>query len=57
MLRWAAICLFLAILAGVLGFGSLDGVPADVARFLFFFFAALVVVLVALAVYVGRKVF
>jgi len=44
MLRWALIFFIIAILAAVLGFGSLVvGVAADIARFLFFIFIVLLV--------------
>jgi uncharacterized membrane protein YtjA (UPF0391 family) len=44
MLRWALIFFIVAILAAVLGFGSLVvGVAADIARFLFFIFIVLLI--------------
>ncbi|MEN6465205.1 MAG: DUF1328 domain-containing protein [Syntrophaceae bacterium] len=44
MLRWALIFFIVAILAAVLGFGSLVvGVAADIARFLFFVFIVLLI--------------
>ena len=56
MLRWAAIFLIVAIFAGVLGFGGLAGPVADAARFLFFIFIVISVILGAMAVCAGRKV-
>jgi len=45
MLRWALIFFIVAILAAVLGFGSLVvGIAADIAKFLFFIFLVLLVV-------------
>lgn len=45
MLRWALIFFIIAILAAVLGFGSLVvGVAADIAKFLFFIFLVLLVI-------------
>ena len=35
MLRWALIFLVVALIAGVLGFGSIAGVSMDIARILF----------------------
>jgi len=45
MLRWALIFFIVAVLAAVLGFGSLVvGVAADIAKFLFFIFLVLLVI-------------
>lgn len=44
MLRWALIFFIVALLAALLGFGSLvTGVAADIAKFLFFVFIVLLV--------------
>ncbi len=45
LLRWALIFFIIAVLAAILGFGSLVvGVAADIAKFLFFVFLILLVV-------------
>lgn len=47
MLRWAAIFLVIAIIAGIFGFGGIAEGAADIARVLFFIFlAGLIIVLV-----------
>lgn len=41
MLRWALTFLIVALIAAFLGFGSLAGLSADIARILFFVFIIL----------------
>lgn len=50
MLRWALVCLIIAILAGVLGFAVLAGTAALLAKI--FFFLALVILVISL--FTGR---
>ncbi len=56
MFRWATICLVLAVISGLLGFGEMAGTAADVARLFCFLFTAISIILGALAVCAGRKV-
>lgn len=44
MLRWAAVFLVIAIIAGILGFGSLTSIAAGVAQVLFFIFVVIFIV-------------
>lgn len=44
MLRWALICLVIALIASALGMYSLEGTAMEAARILFFVFLVLVVV-------------
>ena len=46
MLRWAAIFLVIAIIAGVFGFGNLAATASGIARVLFFLFIVLLLVAV-----------
>ena len=41
MLRYAVICLIIALIAAFLGFGSLAGTAMEIARILFFVFIVL----------------
>ncbi len=51
MLRWAIICLVIALVAGALGMWGLEGVAMEAARILFFVFLILFVVTLVL----GRR--
>lgn len=44
MLRWALICLVIALISGALGLWGLEGVAMEAARILFFVFLVLFVV-------------
>jgi uncharacterized membrane protein YtjA (UPF0391 family) len=44
MLRWAVIFLIIALIAGVCGFGALEGTAMSIARILFFVFLVLFVI-------------
>jgi uncharacterized membrane protein YtjA (UPF0391 family) len=44
MLRWSLVFLILALIAGALGFGGLEGTLMQFARILFFLFLVLFVV-------------
>ena len=39
MLYWAIVCLIVAVIAGVLGFGGIAGTAAGFAKILFFIFS------------------
>jgi uncharacterized membrane protein YtjA (UPF0391 family) len=52
MLRWALVFLVIALVAGVLGLGSLEGTALYIARILFFVFLVLFIV----ALVTGRRV-
>ncbi len=56
MLRWALIFLVVGLIAGVLGFTTLAGASIAVAKFLFFIFIAIFVVLLIMGVMAGRKI-
>jgi uncharacterized membrane protein YtjA (UPF0391 family) len=45
MLRYAIVFFLLAIVAGLFGFTGLEGAAADIAKFLFFLFVAVWVLL------------
>jgi uncharacterized membrane protein YtjA (UPF0391 family) len=51
MLRWSLVFLVLALIAGVLGFGGLEGTLMQFAKILFFLFLVLFVVSLVL----GRR--
>jgi uncharacterized membrane protein YtjA (UPF0391 family) len=44
MLRWALICLVIALVAAVLGFGGIAAGAASIAKFLFYIFLLIFVV-------------
>jgi uncharacterized membrane protein YtjA (UPF0391 family) len=44
MLRWALICLLIALVAGVLGFGALEGTAMWMAKVLFIVFLILFII-------------
>ncbi len=56
MLKWAAIFLVIAIIAAILGFGVIAGAAADIAKFLFFLFVAIFVILLLLGIFIGKKI-
>jgi uncharacterized membrane protein YtjA (UPF0391 family) len=57
MLKWAAIFLVIAIIAALFGFTGIATGAADIARFLFFLFIAIFVVIFLLAIFTGKKMF
>ena len=57
MLKWAAIFLVIALIAALLGFTSIAGAAAGIAKFLFFLFIAIFVIFFVLAIMGGRKMF
>ena len=56
MLRWALIFLVVALIAGVLGFGSIAGASMQIAQVLFFVFVVLFVVSLIAHMVRGRGV-
>lgn len=56
MLKWAIICLVIGVIAGVLGFAGLAGAFIGIAKFLFFVFIALAVIVFILGYTVFKKV-
>ncbi len=57
MLSWAFTFLVIAIIAALLGFSGLAGTAAGIAKLLFGLFLVLCLVLFAVALFAGRKVF
>jgi len=57
MLKWAAIFLVIALIAAVFGFTTLAGAAASIAKFLFFLFVAIFVILFLLALFAGKRMF
>lgn len=57
MLKWALGFLVVAIIAGVLGFAGIAGAAADIAKVLFFVFAAMFVLGLIAAVVITKKIF
>jgi uncharacterized membrane protein YtjA (UPF0391 family) len=56
MLRWAVIFLIIALAAALLGFGGVATAAAGIAKFLFFLFMAICLILVIMGLTVGRRV-
>ncbi|HJW42547.1 MAG TPA: DUF1328 domain-containing protein [Rhizomicrobium sp.] len=56
MLRWAFLFLIVGLIAGVLGFGGIAGASFAVAKFLFFVFIAIFLVLLIAGLTVARRV-
>lgn len=57
MLKWALIFFVVALIAGALGFTGIMGAAAGIAKFLFFLFIGIFVVMLILGVIAGRKLF
>ena len=55
MIKWALIFLVVGIVAGVLGFGGIEGTSFAIAKFLFFIAIAIFLVLLVLGVTVFKK--
>jgi uncharacterized membrane protein YtjA (UPF0391 family) len=55
MLRWAFVFLVIGIIAGIFGFTSIAGASIAIAKFLFFIFLAIFVVLLILGLAAARK--
>ena len=56
MLRWAFIFLVVGLIAGLLGFTGIAGASIGIAKFLFFLFVAMFVLLLILGLTVYRSV-
>jgi uncharacterized membrane protein YtjA (UPF0391 family) len=56
MLRWALVFLVIGLIAGILGFTSLAGASIAIAKFLFFIFQAIFVVLRIMGLAAARRV-
>jgi len=56
MLKWALVFLVVGLIAGVLGFTTLAGASIAIAKFLFFIFIAIFVVLLVLGLAAARSV-
>ena len=54
ILKWALIFLAVSIIAGLLGFTGVSVVSADIARVLFYVFAAIFIVLLLLGLTIFR---
>jgi uncharacterized membrane protein YtjA (UPF0391 family) len=57
MLKFAIVCLVIALIAGALGFGGVAGAFIGIAKFLFGLFLALFVILLIAALVVGKAIF
>ena len=55
MLRWAVIFLVIGLIAGLLGFTGLAGTSIAIAKFLFFIFIAIFLVLLIAGFTVARR--
>lgn len=56
MLRLALICLIIALVAALLGFGGIAGTFVGIAKFLFFFAIALFAVFLVLGILAGKSI-
>src|ERR1051326_7926080 len=56
MLRWAVVFLILGLVAGVLGFTAIAGASIAIAKFLFFLFIAIFLVLLILGFTAARRI-
>ena len=56
MLKWAFIFLVLGLVAGALGFGGIAGASIGIAKFLFFLFLIIFVVMLVLGLTLFRSV-
>jgi uncharacterized membrane protein YtjA (UPF0391 family) len=56
MLSWALGFFIVAVVAAVFGFGGIAAGAATIAKILFFIFLAGCVILLALGIFVGKKV-
>jgi uncharacterized membrane protein YtjA (UPF0391 family) len=56
LLKWALVCLVIAGIAALFGFGNIAAGAADIAKILFFIFLAICVVLFVLGLTVFRAV-
>jgi uncharacterized membrane protein YtjA (UPF0391 family) len=56
MIRWALIFLVVAVIAGLLGFGVIANVAFDIAKFFFFVFLGITVLLFIAGWWAWKKV-
>ncbi len=56
LLKWAFLALIIALVAALFGYGGIAQGAVDIAKFLFFLFVALFVVLLVLGITVYRSV-
>lgn len=56
MLRWAILFLILGLIAGALGFTTVAGASIAIAKFLFFIFIAIFVILLIAGLTVARRI-
>ncbi|HEY4115429.1 MAG TPA: DUF1328 domain-containing protein [Rhizomicrobium sp.] len=56
MLRWAVLFLILGLIAGVLGFTAIAGASIAIAKFLFFIFIAVFLILLILGLTAARRI-
>ena len=56
LLKWALVFLVVSIIAALFGFGGIASGAADIARFLFFIFLAICVLLFILGLTVYRSI-
>jgi len=56
MLKWALFFLVISIIAALFGFTGISAAPAGIAKVLFFIFIAIFVILLVLALVVGRAI-
>jgi uncharacterized membrane protein YtjA (UPF0391 family) len=55
MLKWAVIFLIVALVAGILGFTGVMGAAASIAKFLFYLFVGICVLLFVIGIFLGKK--
>lgn len=56
LLKWAVVFLLISVVAALFGFGGIAEGSADIARFLFFIFLGICIVLVILGVTIFKSV-
>jgi uncharacterized membrane protein YtjA (UPF0391 family) len=55
MLRWAAIFLVISLVAGLFGFMGIASAAAGIAKFMFFLFLAVCLILFIAGISIGKK--
>lgn len=55
MIKWALIFLVITLVAGLLGFTAIAGAAASIAKFLFFLFLGICVVLFIIGIFLGKR--
>lgn len=56
MLKWSLIFLVVAVIAALFGFTGIAGAATEIARFLFFLFVGIFVLMLILGLFLGSKV-